>query len=204
MIKAVIFDVGGVILEAGQLEMPVLRLFRPENKEEFWQDLNVKFSPLCRGEGTLLDFWKNLAKDHGKDIPEKELKRLWTDEFKDNLIIDKEVSELIAKLKKNYRLAIISNAIGEHTKMLADNPQFVKLRESFDLVIFSNEVKMAKDNKDIFLYTLGKLKLKPAECVFTDDTKQFVDVARSVGINAIQFKNIVEFKKYLVGFGVKI
>lgn len=198
MIKAVIFDVGGVILNLEQLAIPVMETFRPEDKEKFWQDLNEKFSPLCRGEGNLYDFWKALAKDHGKNIPEERLRTLWNDDFEKSLVINKDVLDIIKKLKKKgYRLAIISNIITEHAGKLRNNSSFSELSRLFDLIIFSNEVRMAKDSKEIFALALKELGLKPEECVFTDDTQKFVDMASSIGIKAVRFTTAGELKKYL-------
>ncbi len=202
MIKAVIFDVGGVILYIENLFLPVKEAFQPEDMEIFWQELNESFSPLCRGEGDLLNFWKDLAKKHNKNIPENTLKKLWIDEFEQYLIINEEVKKIIIELKKKYKLAILSNTIKEHADLLKKNESFKEVYALFDVVIFSNEVKMAKDNKDIFLFVLKKLKLTPEECIFTDDTKKFVDVAKSVGINAVQFKSVKQFKEELNKLGI--
>ena len=74
----------------------------------------------------------------------------------------------------------------------------------FDVLLFSCEVKMTKDSHAIFLLALDKLKLKPEECIFVDDTKKFVEVARSLGINAIQFKNAEQLKSDLINFDINL
>lgn len=204
MIKAIIFDIGGVILEMDRLALPVVEVFKPKDANKFWQDLNEKFSPLCGGEGTLIDFWRDIAKANGKTIPDDVLNKLWNEDFENNLYINNQTKDLIVKLKKNYKLAIISNTIAEHANKLRQNTSFKEIFKLFDVVILSNEVKMAKDNQKIFLHTLKLLNLKPEECVFTDDTKKFVGVAKSLGINAIQFKNAEQFKKDLKKLGVMV
>ncbi len=204
MIKAIIFDIGGVILDMSPLALPLKDVFEPEDVAAFWQELNLKFTPLCRGEGTLYEFWKGITKELGKDIPDSVLKKLWMEDFEKCLIINEEVKEIIISLKKNYKLAIISNVIPEHAGLLKNNKTFRELLKIFDKVIFSNEVKMSKDSRDIFLLALRQLNLKPEECVFTDDVKKFVDVAKSLGINAVQFRNALQFREELVKHGVKL
>jgi HAD superfamily hydrolase (TIGR01509 family) len=204
MIKAVIFDIGGVILDSEQLMKPVQDVFMPKDKDKFWQELNESFSYLCRGEGKLYDFWKKFAKEKGMDIPDEILRKLWDKDFEESLLINEEVKGIISSLKKNYKLAIISNIINEHASVLKKNKSFIEIHNMFDVITFSNEVRMSKDTKDIFLHTIKLLNVKPEECVFTDDTKKFVGVAKSLGINAVQFKTAEQFRKDLVNFGVKV
>ena len=56
---------------------------------------------------------------------------------------------------------------------------------------------MAKDDKRIFLMAAKKLKVKPKECIFIDDVKDFVNVAKSTCMKGIQFKNIGQLKSEL-------
>jgi putative hydrolase of the HAD superfamily len=200
MIKAVIFDIGGVILDADTLMEDVIRVFRPEDKDRFWQELNEKFNSLSMGKGTLLELWRLLAKDNGRDIPDDVLKDLLVKDYDKKMKIDTHVIEMIKTLKKDYKLGIISNTIPEHAK------EFDKtgVPGLFDVVIYSCDVRMAKGDKEIFLHTLKELGLRPDECVFTDDTKKFVDIASSLGIHAVQFRDAEQFKKDLRGFGVVI
>jgi epoxide hydrolase-like predicted phosphatase len=204
MIKAVIFDIGGVILDMEKLSSPIKEIFNPSDMTAFWQEVNEKFSPLCRGEGTLLDFWKKFAKEKKNNISEVELKKRMIDNFGKHLFIDKEVKKIIVSLKKKYKLGIISNTIKEHVDELKKVKEFREVESFFDVIILSYKVKMTKEKKDIFLLALKELGLKPEECVFTDDTKKFVGVAKSLGIKAIQFKTAEQFKKDLKKLGVKV
>ena len=200
MIKAIIFDVGGVILDFKPLILPVVKIFHPEDETKFWEDLNLRFIPLCRGEGTLLQFWKDLAKEYEKEIPENTLKKLWRSEFETNLIINKDIIKIIMSLKGKYKLGIISNTIKEHADIFMKNDYF----ELFDTVILSHEVKMTKDAKDIFFLAIKKLRVKPEECAFIDDIKKFVETSKSVGMNAILFKNPEQLKLELRKLDIKI
>ncbi len=48
-IKALIFDAGGVVIDAeGQIE-ELARIFKPNDKGAFWAKINHYIGPLCKG-----------------------------------------------------------------------------------------------------------------------------------------------------------
>ena len=204
MIKAVIFDIGGVILDTNILISQAIKVFRPENPEAFSRETSIETMRACRGEISLFEAFKELAQKHGKDIPDKLLRELWIKDFEKSIPINKETERIILSLKGKYKLGIISNIIPEHAEIIVKAESYKKLFKEFDFRIFSNEVKMTKDKKDIFLLAIEKAGVSPEECVFTDDIPDFVEMAKSVGINGILFKNAEQFRNDLRKLGVKV
>lgn len=201
MIKAVFFDVGGVLLNAEPLLNKIINLFQPQDKKYFWERLNLWALPLCRGDIDDLQFWKDIAKDFGRqDIPDDVLKTLWIKDYGKLTSINNDVMSIAASLKHKYRLGIISNTLNAHREL--NNKR--RLYELFDVVILSHEVKMAKDNKDMFILAIKRMGVKPEECVFIDDIQDFVNTAGSVGMKAIHYKNPEQLKSDLRSFGVDI
>ena len=194
MIKAVLFDLGGVIIDIQPFAAQVLEVFQPEDTKEFWAYINVEAVPLCKGEVTLLQFWKTVAKTCGKDVPEYVLKDLWV--IRGEPDINEGISEIVYSLKNRYKLAIISNTMKEH--------KFEKkgIFALFDVVILSCDVGLTKDGTDIFLMAAKKLQVNPEECLFIDDIPQFVEVAESVGMKGILFENAANLKCNLEKYGV--
>jgi HAD superfamily hydrolase (TIGR01509 family) len=192
MIKAVIFDLGGVIIDITPLISEVNQVFEPMNKEAFWEKINAETMSLCKGNGSLIDFWKHLAETMGKDIPHHVLKNLWITENPWDFV-NQDVYKIITVLQPAYKLAIISNTIQEHTKINRKKGLF----NLFDVVILSHEVKLTKHNTDIFVKAAKALNVSPQECIFIDDIPQFVDVAESVGMKGIHFKNAHQLKSAL-------
>ncbi|MGD2247455.1 MAG: HAD-IA family hydrolase [Candidatus Methanofastidiosia archaeon] len=197
MIKAVIFDLGGVIIDITPFISEVNQVFQPVNKEAFWEKINAETISLCKGDGRLIDFWKRLADTMGKDIPHTVLKNLWIAQNPWDFV-NQDVYKIITVLQPVYKLAIISNTIQEHTKINRKKGLFTL----FDVVILSHEVKLTKHNTDIFVKAAKALHVSPQKCIFIDDIPQFVGVAESVGMKGILFKNAHQLESALEEFHV--
>jgi epoxide hydrolase-like predicted phosphatase len=59
------------------------------------------------------------------------------------------------------------------------------LEQLFDEVVISGEVGMRKPDADVFLLAARRLRLRPGECVFVDDTKANVEAAEAVGMRGL-------------------
>ena len=92
------------------------------------------------------------------------------------------ISTLI-KLKKDYKLAIISDA----PKLKAwERLATMRLDEFFDVVITAADVKAEKPSSRIFKKTLEKLNVKPEEAVMIGDrVARDIKGARSMGIKSV-------------------
>ena len=116
MIKAIIFDLGGVIVNIDIILDKWSKIFKAKDRKKFWNELNEEMIPLCRAEITETQFWKNVAKrlefDH-KKIP----KDLLTRNFRESIRFNNELLNLIKKLRKKYKIGVISNIIEHHSKM---------------------------------------------------------------------------------------
>ena len=137
-------------------------------------------------------FWKNVAERFGTDY-KKIHTNLLTKDFRESIRLNSKLLELISKLRKKYKIAVISNIIQQHSEINKD----LGLYENFHQLVLSYEVKMTKDSKEIFALATRRLKVKPQECIFIDDIEKFVNVAKSYGMNVILFKDNRQLKKDL-------
>ena len=189
MIKAIIFDGGGVIVNHKPLMGKFIKIFKPKNKEKFLHDLNIQVIPLCKGKISEKEFWTRTANSYGIG-PNKIPKNLWTKDYGKLNKINQNVLGIIRNLRKNYRLGFISNTIKPHEQINRKRGLF----GFFDVVLLSHKLGLTKDDKKIFLIAAKRLKVKPYECVFIDDIKDFVDVAESTGMKGIHFQNAERLK----------
>ncbi|MFH0948979.1 MAG: HAD family phosphatase [Candidatus Aenigmatarchaeota archaeon] len=192
MIKAVIFDMGGVVLDysmnmaykylSGMLETDIRKL---------------KYTISCiepefmKGKINKYEFWKSVSRKLGIKYNRKLASTLWLRNYAVKSRMRKDVINIAIRLKRNgYRTVMISNTIKDH---VAYNKKRRRYR-FFNPVILSCDVGMVKPDKNIYLLAAKRLKLKPRECVFIDDAKINVIGARKAGMKAIHFRNPRQLK----------
>lgn len=113
-------------------------------------------------------------------IDEETFCRYWSDIFSFN----EEVIALLPVLKKKYKLYLISNTNSIHKKYGFGNYQFLKL---FDKLVLSHEVKFIKPEEEIYREVEKVSGLPSEEHIFIDDILEYVDAAKSIGWDGIQF-----------------
>lgn len=113
-------------------------------------------------------------------IDEETFCTYWSDIFSFN----DDVIALLPVLKKNYKLYLISNTNSIHKKYGYQNYEFLKL---FDKLILSHEVKFIKPEKEIYLEVEKVSGFPSEEHIFVDDILEYVDAAKSLGWDGIQF-----------------
>ncbi|MGB9823695.1 MAG: HAD family hydrolase [Candidatus Hydrothermia bacterium] len=113
------------------------------------------------------------------------------------------VPALIKLKTAGFRMAIISNIDNEIIEPILKK---LGIYDLFELIVTSEELGYGKPNKNIFLYTLNKLGIKPEDAIFIGDSlTNDVEGAKSVGMDAIHFgvecKNWNELYEILVKKG---
>jgi epoxide hydrolase-like predicted phosphatase len=196
MIKAVISDVGGVIVTT------ILRHMAADLADKHSMDEDVVNKAIHRrwvdyklDKITGDEFWQGFVEETGMDENIEDLKKM-------SLTYNKIIPgtfEVYKSLKGKYKLAIISN---NATEWVEDIKNALPLDDVFDVLVFSNEVKMMKPGKEIFQVCLDKLGLKAEECVFVDDQENNIIAAEELGFNAIKFTDAEQLKEELNKMGV--
>jgi putative hydrolase of the HAD superfamily len=144
-----------------------------------------------RGTISEMDFFQALSKQLKLEgLHFGPFMKLWNDIFKEI----PESIEILKRLRKTYRLAMISNVNPMHWKHVRKSHSFMHW---FDHPIASYAVGHRKPELEIYLLTLRKAKVDPAKAVFIDDVKEHVTAARSIGIRAHQFVSAKRLRKDL-------
>ena len=76
---------------------------------------------------------------------------------------------------------------------------FGDLKPLFDGIVVSGEEKTLKPGPEIFRILLARYGLKAEECVFLDDSRKNVDGAIAVGINGVLYDDIARVRSELSG-----
>jgi glucose-1-phosphatase len=106
---------------------------------------------------------------------------------------------LLETLAARYRLILLSNTNAIHFPWIRQ--AYPLLRHFHDLVL-SYEVKAMKPHPDIYRAAIAKAGCRPEECFYTDDIAEFVEGARALDIDAVQFENAAQLERELRARGI--
>lgn len=197
MVKNIIFDFGNVI---GKFDPDYICGFYCEGKDlKIFKD--IIFAGWADLDAGYIEY-EDFKAEKITELPDS-LKEAGADFFEDwytHMPLIEETKELIQYLKnKGLRLFLLSNA----PKFFADRIDYFKEGvESLEDMVFSGPIKMAKPDKEIYMYAMEKFKTKPEECLFLDDKQENVSAARLIGMNAFVYKGKAEpVKEWLAVFG---
>ncbi len=197
-IKAIIFDIGGVIY-LGEQKSNAYMQEKLKLDEDFWFGAAGKiWEDLLIGKRKEEEGIVEMAKNLG--VGKKKLKDLWIRCFKERFILNKPLLEIIEKLKKNYKTAVLSDQWIIPYRILITK----RLTKIFDVNVYSHEVKVRKPDLKIYNITLKKLSLHSNECIFIDDKDYNLKPAEEIGMNTILFKDNKQLLRELKKFEVEI
>ena len=200
MIKLVLFDLGGVIID-----IPEYRYFRYLSRINrvspyLAERIIVRSAPLLEsGKMSLAKFQEDMGMEFG--IPSSKI--AWLSFFKKNAKLNSKTIEVVKELKKNYRIAFLSNVDRWRYDYLAKHI-LNKVLYLFDYRFASFKLGIVKPSPLAYKKVLKAMRLKPSEVLFIDNNLENVMGARSVGIRSLQFSNIKILKLDLKSFGIKL
>jgi epoxide hydrolase-like predicted phosphatase len=198
MIKAVIFDYGGVLSAEESL-----RLFGSnyapkfeKDPDEFNQLIINKWLKARVNEVSSDSFWKDLAGFLGTD------KKTLRNDFMDFFGFREDVFELIKRLKSNnYKLGLLSNHIEDWLEEIIEEHKF---NQTFDVIVTSYKSRIAKPDVAIYREIVDKLGVSPKDCIYIDDTKKNLPPAEEIGMKTILFTGLDELRQRLDYFSVRL
>jgi FMN phosphatase YigB (HAD superfamily) len=94
---------------------------------------------------------------------------------------------MLEGLSRRYRLVLLSNTNALHFAMLRE--AYRHLLRHFDELVLSYEVKAMKPRAEIFQAAVEKAGCRPEQCFYTDDIAAYIEGARMLGIDAVQFES---------------
>ena len=202
MIKNIIFDMGGVLIDYNP-EKTLYGMFDKETADILLRE--IFRNPLWNDKDRGIIFPEDIMERKKDVIPAEHYEK--TAELVNNFFPYmppfEKMCELVKKLKENgYRIYLLSNASSDFHERRKGIPTL----EFFDGVIISADYKLLKPEKEIYLTLFEEFSLVPEECYFIDDVQKNIDGAKAVGMDGhCYYHGDVEIlKKAMVEKGIKI
>lgn len=185
-VKALVFDIGRVIIRL-DLKRAMSELSTPSSlsPEIIWQTIEIdpSWRPFQEGRIRPWEWHQHITGKLGITVDYHKFCAIW------NRVLDPVTllpNSLFATLSRRYRLALLSNTDPIHLAHMESNYDFMR---AFPIRIYSFTVGATKPNPAIFHTALAACSVEPGEAIFIDDIPAFVDAARQLGMQGIQFRS---------------
>lgn len=186
MIKAVIFDLDGVIVDSEHIHVEA------EKQTMLKYDVRISSEELRKYTGSTAKFmFAELIEKYKLDTTVEEIFNEKEEVLFKLLEADthptKGVIELIRKLEqRNLKLGIASSA---HKRLVEYVLRKLGIKHVFESIMSSEDIVHCKPNPEIFLMSADKLGVSPNECVVIEDAELGVKAAKNAQMKCVGYRN---------------
>ena len=182
MIKAVIFDMDGVMIDSEPLWEKTERILLARRDIEYsptYRDQIVGLNQNDSGK-LLIDTFE--LKETVEDIISERVEIL-TAIYEEELEVVLDLIPLLDNLRDNkFKLAVASSSPLRVINFVLD---MFSLQEYFPVVVSGECTENGKPHPDIYLHTAKRLEVEPSECVAIEDSINGVKSAKAAGMYCI-------------------
>ncbi len=183
MIKAIIFDFNGVIVDDEPLHEKAFR----QACAEFDVSLSSEeYAALCLGitdrQGAVRIQEKFGLTDEAREKLLQRKSQLYLEFLKHDIHPVVGVIGLIQKLKGKFLLGIATAAYRGEVEFIL---QELNIRDTFSIIVTAQDVVKSKPDAEPYLAVAKKLGVIPVECVVIEDTPSGIKSAKSAGMTCI-------------------
>jgi epoxide hydrolase-like predicted phosphatase len=210
MIKAIIFDVGGVLED---YRFPLLRIRKHTHLsvhdfvakklriglDQWFDAIDTAYADAIEGKISKTRELKIISTN--LKISPGYLENLWIKAYKKYFRRNDKLFDVAKRLRENeYKTAILSDQHYISREVLISK----KDSRIFNYIFVSCDLGMRKPNSKIYKLVLKKIHFKPSEIIFIDNQKWNILPAKKLGMKTVLFRNNKQTLKELRKLGVNI
>ncbi len=191
--QLIIFDLGGILVPEATdtIIYPEVAKFMGISVEEFNAAIACFKLAVTEGVMSLKEMYvKITAKFKLKISAEKVSEKHKELYIKHSTTQDKDIIDLIEKLKLHYEVVCLTNT---ELEIVAYNKEH-GLFQYFEKAFLSTDLKLRKPQTEIYKKVCEECNCPAEEALFIDDNEEYTDGAAEAGLNVILFHN----KKQLI------
>ena len=191
MIKAIIFDLDGVLVDTKQIHFEALN--ESLKKYNFKQ---ISFDDHIKIYDGLPTIEKLKILEKKKVLPKKYFKKIniykqkvTTNILKKRIKKNKKIIKIMQNLNKKYKIAVATNAVHSTLKICLDKLGITKY---IDYKLSNEDINNPKPNPEIYLKIFIKFGIYPSEALIVEDSHYGREAAISSGAKLLPIKKIDE------------
>jgi beta-phosphoglucomutase len=185
MIKAVIFDLDGVIVSTDEFHYQGWQRLADEEGIYFDRKTNERLRGVSRLESLEIILEKadrNYSREEKTKMAERK-----NNYYRDLLrtLTPDDVFPGVKEMLKELKDKGIKIAIGSSSKNTPSILQKIGMETSFDAVSDGNQIRKSKPDPEVFLLAASKLKIPPDQCLVVEDADAGVEAAINAGMKCL-------------------
>lgn len=190
-IKAVIFDMDGVLIDAKDwhyealnraLDLFGLQITRQEHLTSYdGLPTKDKLIMLSKDKGlsrNLHDFINEMKQQYTMEIVYNKCKPMFHHEY-----------ALSSLYNEGYKMAVASNSIKNSIDVMMERAHLAQYLEFY---VSNQDVVKGKPDPEMYNKAIGRLGLQPTECVIVEDNENGIKAARASGAHVLEVETVYD------------